>query len=93
MFGLSNKIYEQITAITKQYNCKFVLFGSRARGDYKENSDIDIAIFGKIDENTEYAIKNSFDLLNIPYTIDIVFVDKGIKEELKKSIKKEGVEL
>lgn len=93
MFGLSNKIYEQIINITKQYNYKFVLFGSRARGDYKENSDIDIAIFGKIDEKTEYSIKNSFDLLNIPYTIDIVFVDKGIKEELVNSIKKEGVEL
>lgn len=93
MFGLSEKIYNQIKEITKQYNCKFVLFGSRARGDYKENSDIDIAIFGKIDEKVEYSIRNSFDLLNIPYTIDIIFVDKGIKEELKNSIKKEGVEL
>lgn len=93
MFGLPEKIYKQIIEITKQYNCKFVLFGSRARGDYKENSDIDIAIFGKIDEKTEYAIRNSFDLLNIPYTIDIVFVDKGIKEKLENSIKKEGVEL
>lgn len=93
MFGLSEKIYNQIKEITKQYNCKFVLFGSRARGDYKENSDIDIAIFGKIDEKIEYSIRNSFDLLNIPYTIDIIFVDKGIKEELENSIKKEGVEL
>lgn len=93
MFGLSEKIYKQIIEIIKQYNCKFVLFGSRARGDYKENSDIDIAIFGKIDEKIEYSIRNSFDLLNIPYTIDIVFVDKGIKEELENSIKKEGVEL
>ena len=93
MFGLSEKIYNQIIEITKQYNCKFVLFGSRARGDYKENSDIDIAIFGKADEKIEYSIRNSFDLLNIPYTIDIVFVDKGIKNELENSIKKEGVEL
>ena len=93
MFGLSNKIYEQIINIIKQYNCKFILFGSRARGDYKMNSDIDIAVIGKIDESTEYSIRNKFDLLDIPYTVDLVFVDRGIKEELEKSIKKEGVEL
>ena len=73
MFGLSNKIYEQIINIIKQYNYKFMLFGSRARGDYKENSDID--------------------LLDIPYTIDLIFIDKGIKKQLEASIRKEGVEL
>lgn len=93
MFGLSNKIYEQIINIVSKYNCKFVLFGSRARGDYKKNSDIDIAVLNEVDEKTEYAIRNSFDLLEIPYTIDIVFVRKGIKEGLEEAIKKEGVEL
>lgn len=93
MFGLSNKIYEQIINIIKRYDYKFMIFGSRARGDYKENSDIDIAVLGKINERDEYLIRNSFDLLDIPYTIDIIFVDKGIKKQLEASIRKEGVEL
>lgn len=93
MFGLSNKIYEQIINVIKQYNYKFMLFGSRARGDYKENSDIDIAVLGKTNERDEYLIRNSFDLLDIPYTIDIIFVDKGIRKQLEASIRKEGVEL
>lgn len=93
MFGLSNDIYNQILYIVKKYNYKFVIFGSRARGDYKENSDIDIAILDEVDEKTEYKIRNEFDLLDIPYTIDIVFIKKGIKKELDESIKKEGVKL
>lgn len=93
MFGLSEKIYNQILNVIKKYNYNFVLFGSRARGDYKNNSDIDIAILDKIDDKTAYQIKNEFDMLNIPYTIDIIFIEKGIKEELKKSIEKEGVKL
>ena len=93
MFGLSKRIYEQIISIIKKYDLKFVIFGSRARGDYKVNSDIDIAVFGKIDEKTEYDIRNEFDKLDIPYTIDLVFVEKGIRKELEESIKKEGVKL
>lgn len=93
MFGLSNDIYNQILYIVKKYNYKFVIFGSRARGDYKENSDIDIAILDEVDEKTEYKIRNELDLLDIPYTIDIVFIKKGIKKELDESIKKEGVKL
>jgi len=93
MFGLSEKTYKEIIDITKMYECKFILFGSRARGDYKENSDIDIAVEGNINEKMEYSIRNKFDLLNIPYTIDIIFLSKETKEELKEAIKKEGVEL
>lgn len=93
MFGLSNDIYNQILYIVKKYNYKFVIFGSRARGDYKENSDIDIAILDEVDEKTEYKIRNELDLLDIPYTIDIIFVKKGIRNELEESIKKEGVKL
>ena len=93
MFGLSTKIYEQIIDTIKKYNLEFVIFGSRARGNYKANSDIDIAILGKTDEKTEYDIRNEFDKLDIPYTIDLVFVNKGIRKELEESIKKEGVKL
>ena len=93
MFGLSNIIYEQIVKIARKYEYKIILFGSRARGNYKANSDIDIAIVGECNEKTEYLIKNDFDLLDIPYQIDIVFVKKGIKKELQEAIEKEGVEI
>lgn len=93
-YGLSEEIYIQIKKITNKYSkYQFKIFGSRARGDYKKNSDIDIAIFGDIKDEEEYKILNEFDLLDIPYTFDIVFVKKINKEEFINSILKEGVVL
>ena len=60
-FGLREEIYNKIKKITQKYNYKFIIFGSRARGDYKNNSDIDIAIYGNITVEDEMKIRNDFD--------------------------------
>ena len=91
--GLSKEILDSIKEIIKKYKYNFKLFGSRARGDYKNSSDIDIAIFRDVTEEDEYKIKNQFDLLDIPYTIDLVFVNNNTKKELLNSIIKEGIDL
>ncbi|MCI8486302.1 MAG: nucleotidyltransferase domain-containing protein [Clostridia bacterium] len=93
-YGLSEEIYIKIKNIEDKYSkYQFKIFGSRARGDYKKNSDIDIAIFGNIKDEDEYKILNEFDLLDIPYTFDIVFVEKITKKEFINSILREGVVL
>lgn len=93
MFGLSEKIYLNIIKIIDNYENEFLIFGSRARGDYKKNSDIDIAVKGLITDKTEMMIRNEFDKLEIPYTIDLVFIQKVEKKELLESIEKEGIKL
>lgn len=47
-FGLDKKVIESIVAILKKYEQveRAVIYGSRARGDYRKNSDINIALFG-----------------------------------------------
>ncbi len=93
-YGLESEVIEQILNIIKKYDeYSFKIFGSRARGDYKKTSDIDIAIFENVDEEKEYEIRNEFDKLNIIYKIDLVFVTKKTKKELLNSIKKDGVDL
>ncbi len=93
-YGLESEVIEQILNIIKKYHeYSFKIFGSRARGDYKKTSDIDIAIFENVDEEKEYEIRNEFDKLNIIYKIDLVFVTKKTKKELLNSIKKDGVDL
>lgn len=93
MHGLPDYVYNQIKNIIEQFpNYQFKLFGSRARGDYKENSDIDIAIFGIINDNDEWNIRNEFDKLDIVYTIDLVKITNKTKEELLNAILKEGVD-
>lgn len=94
MFGLPENVYDNIMNIVKNNRkYKFKLFGSRARGDYKNNSDIDLAIFENVEKQDEFRIKNEIDLLDIVYMVDLVFVDKDTKKELLESIEKEGVEL
>ena len=86
-FGLSDDIYEKIKKIADKYNkYKFKIFGSRARGDYRSNSDIDIAIEGNI-------IVNEFDMIDMVYTMDIVFIEDITKKEFLDSILKEGINL
>lgn len=93
-YGLEEETQKQIKNIVNQYGqFKFKLFGSRARGDYKKTSDIDIAIFENVDKEQEYKIRDEFDKLDIIYKIDLVFVNKNIKEELLSSIIRDGVDL
>ena len=92
MFGLSKEVYEKIKNIIDKYECDFILFGSRARGDYKYNSDVDLAI-ENVKEEDIYKIKNDFDLLDTPYTFDLIFIKEDTKDELLISIKREGVKL
>lgn len=92
-FGLEESIYKQIKSIVNNSKYHFKLFGSRARGNYKTTSDIDIAIFEKVPKEDEYKIRNEFDELDIIYKIDLVFIDEKIKKELLNSILRDGVDL
>ena len=93
-YGLKQEILEQILDITRNYKqYKFKLFGSRARGDYKRTSDIDIAIFENVEKQDEYKIRNEFDELDIIYQVDLVFVNEITKKELLDSIIRDGVDL
>lgn len=94
MFGLESKIINEIKSITQKFpQNKFIVFGSRARGDYKYNSDIDIAVLGQCDDRQELNIRNEFDKMITYYSFDIVFYDNIIDQEVKNSIDREGVEI
>jgi len=92
-YGLTEETYNKIKKVIESNNKYiFKLFGSRARGDYKKNSDIDIAVFKNVPEKDEFKIKNEIDEIDIIYKIDLVFIKDKTKPELLKSIEKEGVE-
>jgi len=93
MFGLSEQVLSQIKKVIQKYDYKFVIFGSRAKGNFKDNSDIDIAVWGDIDFDEKVKIKDELTSLNIPYFIDVVFVNSLLKQELINSITNEGVEV
>lgn len=73
-------------------NATIYLFGSRARGDFKTGSDIDIAIDNKqrIDNLEIARALNVLEALNIPGEIDLVDMSR-IPEAMKQNILNEGI--
>ena len=47
------------------------LFGSRARGTHSPESDIDLAVWGDVDELSAEAIAAELDELPLPYRYDV----------------------
>ncbi|MCX8482832.1 MAG: nucleotidyltransferase domain-containing protein, partial [Crocinitomicaceae bacterium] len=62
-FGLLENDMSEIVDVLSQFSSieKAVLFGSRAKGNFKNGSDIDIAIFGN-DLNSDIDYKISYQL-------------------------------
>ena len=48
--GIRPEVIEEIRNLAQKYDIeKVILFGSRARGDFRRTSDIDIAVTGRED--------------------------------------------
>ena len=86
--GIKSVVIEEIRSLAKKYGIKrVILFGSRARGDYRRVSDIDLAVSGgncarfaaDVDEETSTLLE-----------YDIVDLDGAVQDELRESIAKEG---
>lgn len=93
-YGLPADTLNKIKSIVKENSkYKFKIFGSRVKNTYKNTSDIDIAIFENVSKEDEYKIRNSFDLLDIIYKIDLVFINKDTNQKFLKEINQEGVEI
>lgn len=73
-------------------DARIFLFGSRARGDHNERSDVDIAIdAGKLLTMTEKGqIMTMVDALNMPQKTDVVDFNR-MPQALKDNILKEGI--
>lgn len=86
--GIKPLVIQEICDFARMYHVKkVILFGSRARGDFKAKSDIDLAVQGgdfvrfMLDVHEETSTLLSFDIINL---------DEEIQSELRESIEKEG---
>ncbi len=81
-YGLPQSTIQKINAVLSRYPQveKAILYGSRAKGNYKNGSDIDLTLRGGTDLslNVLYKILDDLDELLLPYTIDLsIFNDIG----------------
>lgn len=89
--GIRTEVVEAIRDLAVLHGQeRVVLFGSRARGDHRERSDIDLACSGgdyvrfalDVDEQTPTLLE-----------FDVVNLDAPVQDELRDAIAREGVVL
>jgi predicted nucleotidyltransferase len=92
-FGLPESTIIKINAVFARYPEieKVLIYGSRAKGNYREGSDIDITLKGKnLTEALRSQIFSEIDNLNTPYLFDISVFETLQSEELISHINRVG---
>ncbi len=94
MFGLLDRDIKYIHKALKQHSEieKAIIFGSRAMGNYKKGSDVDMAIIGKyVDSSIIYKIEDCLnEVYPLPYFFDIIQYNEITNENLINHINNEG---
>jgi predicted nucleotidyltransferase len=87
-FGLTDVEQKLICDILHRHDevTQAKIFGSRAKGNFQPNSDIDLALWGNISFATLAAIAGELDDLPLPYTFDIQAYDTIHHHPLREHI-------
>lgn len=81
---------EVISNIAHKYNLDSVgIFGSRARGDYREDSDYDIFIIGNLPLEKELSLEDELER-ELNNSVDIIKLSKDTDKLLLKNIVNEA---
>lgn len=87
------ELYGRLAELARRYGARrLVLYGSRARGDHRYNSDVDLAVYGMPEEN-EGAFGMDCDELPTLLKLDIVQIREGMNPAFLANIEKDGVTL
>jgi predicted nucleotidyltransferase len=92
-FGLKPEAIAQINQIFAEYPeiSKAILYGSRAKGNYKNGSDIDLTLIcDRLNHRQLLQIENQIDDLLLPYSIDLSILSCINNSHLIEHINKVG---
>jgi len=92
-FGLKNGVLDAVIDVLKGNPGvhKSTIFGSRAKGNYRRCSDIDIAIYGDIDALDAERLICDLDELPTAHTFDVAVYDLINNPALREHIERVGV--
>lgn len=94
-YGLPEGTIQKICATLRRYPQveQAILYGSRAKGNYKNGSDIDLTLRGSPDLTLHllYRLLDDLDDLLLPYTIDLSILDQIDDPDLIEHIRRVGV--
>lgn len=71
--GLTDEEWELIRSVLEAHPelTQVKLFGSRAKGNAKPTSDVDLALFGEVDALQAQSIHEELNELPLPYKFDV----------------------
>jgi len=93
-YGLPEKTIKKIQAVFATFPQieKVMLFGSRAKGNFKNGSDIDLTLHGKdLTLKLLHKIENQLDELLLPYKIDLSIFNQISNPDLIEHILRVGI--
>lgn len=94
MYGLSEKTIAAIQGVFFKYAQveKAILYGSRAKGNYRNGSDIDLVLVGaELNLSQRFKIELELDDLMLPYKIDLALLHQIENKEVVEHINRRGV--
>jgi type I restriction enzyme S subunit len=94
MYGLKLHTIQAIQNVFVTYPTieKAILYGSRAKGNYRNGSDIDLTLVGEnLTLSEQFTIETALDDLLLPYKIDLSLYHKMDNPDLLDHIEKVGI--
>lgn len=94
-FGLSNEDIDKIKVVFAKFPEieRVIIYGSRAKGNYKPSSDIDLTLVGeKLTLSLLQSLENDMDDLLLPYKFDISILHQISNPDLLNHIERVGKE-
>ena len=93
-YGLSDRTLDTMNSFFRKYPGikRAILYGSRAKGNYRNGSDIDLSLVtdGKFSHTDLLRIGNDFDDSDMPYFVDVSIYDNLSNQNLKAHIDRVG---
>lgn len=93
MFGLKPSEIDSIIATLRSHPEveEAIIYGSRAMGNFKPGSDVDLALKGKANQDTAIAISIELnERLPLPYKFDVLAYSSLTNQALKQHIDQYG---
>jgi uncharacterized protein len=94
LYGLKQQTIESIRAVLARHPVvdEATLYGSRAKGNFKPGSDIDLTLFGDALTSAILGdIAEELDDLLLPYQIDLSIFAQIANDDLREHIDRVGV--
>ena len=91
-FGLNENTINKLKSVFSKFPEieEVIVYGSRAKGNYKNGSDIDVTLKGDLSLSTLLKIENDIEDLLLPYKVDLSLYSQIDSPSLKEHIERCG---